>query len=77
MRTDFWVHLFRSKDAITHTFLNLTEEEALSMVDLVRLSGGAYKINDISLDLRTQVEGAIRTPWFKSHLPEGDPMRED
>lgn len=77
MRTDFWVHLFRSKDAITHSYLNLTEEKALSLVDLVRHSGGVYKINDISRDLRPQVEASIRTPWFKSDLPKGDPTKED
>lgn len=77
MRTDFWVNVYRTSTRVTHTFPNLTEGESLTLVDLVRLSGGRYLINDISLDLRTQVEGAIRTPWFKSHLPEGDPMKED
>lgn len=77
MRTDFWVQIFRSKNAVTHTFLNLTEGEALTLVDLVRLSGGAYKINDSSPDLCLRVEESVRTPWFKSDLPEGGPTKED
>lgn len=78
MRTDLWVQIFRSNDAVTHTFLNLTEGEAMTLVDLVRGQWShRYLISDASPDLAQRIDAEYRTSWYTRGLPEGDPTKED
>lgn len=63
------ITLYRLRNAHTNTFINLTEAEAMTLVDLVSTSD-QFLITDASRDIAPRIPSRIRTSWYTRDLPE-------
>lgn len=63
------VTIWRTRAAMSHTYTELSELEALTLVDLVSGSTG-FLIADASPELGPRIHPRIRTSWYTRDLPE-------